>query len=196
MQSTSLSCFITTSLVFRHSLEHVSPTPRRSQRRQRRPLYEGDGAYASLPARAARREPESQHHHRPRHGLWQDPYRCASNEARSRTRTTEGAYPLDGATRSRMTARDHQVSWFIAPTVALVEQQAEVIRSAIPVSVGTVSGSSEPNQWKDASLWRRILASHRIMVSTPQVLLDALHHVRYSYCMLAPWSHHLLSGLH
>ncbi|RPD62688.1 P-loop containing nucleoside triphosphate hydrolase protein [Lentinus tigrinus ALCF2SS1-7] len=69
-----------------------------------------------------------------------------------------------------------KVSWFIAPTVALVEQQSEVIKSAIPVSVGQVSGSSEPNQWKDASLWRRILASHRIMVTTPQVLLDALHH--------------------
>ncbi|KAI0373696.1 P-loop containing nucleoside triphosphate hydrolase protein [Pilatotrama ljubarskyi] len=70
----------------------------------------------------------------------------------------------------------HKVSWFIAPTVALVEQQYEVIKTAIPVSVGVVSGASEPNQWKDASLWRRILASHRIMVTTPQVLLDALHH--------------------
>ncbi|KAI0324399.1 P-loop containing nucleoside triphosphate hydrolase protein [Cubamyces sp. BRFM 1775] len=69
-----------------------------------------------------------------------------------------------------------KVSWFIAPTVALVEQQFEVIKTAIPVSVGLVSGASEPNQWKDASLWRRILATHRIMVTTPQVLLDALHH--------------------
>ncbi|KAI8994244.1 P-loop containing nucleoside triphosphate hydrolase protein [Trametes punicea] len=69
-----------------------------------------------------------------------------------------------------------KVSWFIAPTVALVEQQFEVIKTAIPVSVGLVSGASEPNQWKDASLWRTILASHRIMVTTPQVLLDALHH--------------------
>ncbi|OSD07473.1 P-loop containing nucleoside triphosphate hydrolase protein [Trametes coccinea BRFM310] len=69
-----------------------------------------------------------------------------------------------------------KVSWFIAPTVALVEQQFGVISTAIPVPVGLVSGASEPNQWKDASLWRRILASHRIMVTTPQVLLDALHH--------------------
>ncbi|KAI1794925.1 P-loop containing nucleoside triphosphate hydrolase protein [Ganoderma leucocontextum] len=69
-----------------------------------------------------------------------------------------------------------KVSWFIAPTVALVEQQFEVIKSAIPVSVGYVSGSSEPNQWKDARLWRGILERHRIMVTTPQVLLDALHH--------------------
>ncbi|KAH9933177.1 P-loop containing nucleoside triphosphate hydrolase protein [Epithele typhae] len=69
-----------------------------------------------------------------------------------------------------------KVSWFIAPTVALVEQQYQVIKTAIPVSVGQVSGASEPNQWKDAHLWRQILSSHRIMVTTPQVLLDALHH--------------------
>ncbi|KAI0647805.1 P-loop containing nucleoside triphosphate hydrolase protein [Trametes meyenii] len=69
-----------------------------------------------------------------------------------------------------------KVSWFIAPTVALVEQQYEVIKTAIPVSVGLVSGASEPNQWKDASLWRKILSTHQIMVTTPQVLLDALHH--------------------
>jgi endoribonuclease Dicer len=39
-----------------------------------------------------------------------------------------------------------------------------------------VSGSSEPDQWKDRSLWRQIVDSHRIMVTTPQVLLDALRH--------------------
>ncbi|KAI0632375.1 P-loop containing nucleoside triphosphate hydrolase protein [Trametes polyzona] len=69
-----------------------------------------------------------------------------------------------------------KVSWFIAPTVALVEQQYKVIKTAIPAPVNLVSGASEPNQWKDASLWRRILKTHRIMVTTPQVLLDALHH--------------------
>ncbi|OCH83851.1 P-loop containing nucleoside triphosphate hydrolase protein, partial [Obba rivulosa] len=69
-----------------------------------------------------------------------------------------------------------KVSWFLAPTVALVQQQREVIASAIPVSVGIISGACEPNQWKDANLWRKILQTHRIMVTTPQVLLDALHH--------------------
>ncbi|EMD40161.1 hypothetical protein CERSUDRAFT_112373 [Gelatoporia subvermispora B] len=69
-----------------------------------------------------------------------------------------------------------KISWFLAPTVALVEQQREVIASAIPVSVGIISGASEPNQWKDANLWRKIIQTHRIMVTTPQVLLDALHH--------------------
>ena len=69
-----------------------------------------------------------------------------------------------------------QLSWFVAPTVALVEQQRDVIATQIPVAVGLVSGTSDPHQWKDPSLWRKILDSHRVMVTTPQVLLDALRH--------------------
>ncbi|KAH8104749.1 P-loop containing nucleoside triphosphate hydrolase protein [Cristinia sonorae] len=69
-----------------------------------------------------------------------------------------------------------KISWFLAPTVALIEQQKDVIASAIPVSVGIISGASEPDQWKDAGMWRRLLETHRIIVSTPQILLDALNH--------------------
>ncbi|KAG6829276.1 hypothetical protein H0H92_005096 [Tricholoma furcatifolium] len=69
-----------------------------------------------------------------------------------------------------------KVSWFVAPTVALCEQQRSVIQSALPVSVGLISGSREPDQWKDASLWATALRNHRVMVTTPQVLLDALRH--------------------
>ncbi len=68
------------------------------------------------------------------------------------------------------------MSWFIAPTVALCAQQKSVLEKHIPVSVGIVSGANEPNQWKNAALWERVLHTHRIMVSTPQVLLDALRH--------------------
>ena len=46
----------------------------------------------------------------------------------------------------------------------------------MPVSVGLVSGANEPDQWKSRALWERVLQTHRIMVSTPQVLLDALRH--------------------
>ncbi|GLB38832.1 putative helicase family. Dicer subfamily protein [Lyophyllum shimeji] len=69
-----------------------------------------------------------------------------------------------------------KISWFLAPTVALCEQQRSVIQTSIAVSVGLISGSLEPDQWKDAALWRRVLNTHRIMVTTPQVLLDALRH--------------------
>ncbi|KAF8963391.1 hypothetical protein BDZ97DRAFT_1919826 [Flammula alnicola] len=69
-----------------------------------------------------------------------------------------------------------KIAWFFAPTVALCEQQKGVISSYLPVSVGIVSGANEPNQWKNAALWERVLRTHRIMVSTPQVFLDALRH--------------------
>ncbi|KAG6828118.1 hypothetical protein H0H92_009139 [Tricholoma furcatifolium] len=69
-----------------------------------------------------------------------------------------------------------KVSWFVAPTVALCEQQRHVIQSALPVSVGLISGARQPDQWKNASLWATALRNHHVMVTTPQVLLDALRH--------------------
>lgn len=60
--------------------------------------------------------------------------------------------------------------------MALIEQQHKVISDHIPVSVGQVTGASEPDQWKDAKVWRKLIDSHRILVTTPQILLDALHH--------------------
>ena len=40
-----------------------------------------------------------------------------------------------------------------------------------------ISGAAnKPDQWTNHAIWNRVLKSHRIMVSTPQVLLDALGH--------------------
>lgn len=69
-----------------------------------------------------------------------------------------------------------KVSWFLAPTVTLCVQQRSVIEASLPVSVGYITGSMEPNQWKDCELWRKVIRTHRVMVTTPQVLLDALRH--------------------
>ncbi|KAF9005526.1 hypothetical protein BDQ17DRAFT_1424006 [Cyathus striatus] len=69
-----------------------------------------------------------------------------------------------------------KVSWFFAPTVALCAQQKRVIQEYLPVSVGLISGALEPNQWKESRLWKTVLKTHRVIVSTPQVLLDALRH--------------------
>lgn len=60
--------------------------------------------------------------------------------------------------------------------MALCEQQREVISTALPVPVGLISGALEPDQWKDAALWQAAISTNRIMISTPQVLLDALRH--------------------
>lgn len=51
-----------------------------------------------------------------------------------------------------------------------------MIAANIPVAVGSISGASEPDQWKDKALWERILKDYQIMVSTPQILLNALLH--------------------
>lgn len=56
----------------------------------------------------------------------------------------------------------------------LCEQQKDVIASSLPVSVGLISGSLEPNQWRDHELWRGVIEKNRVIVSTPQVLLDAM----------------------
>ncbi|THH09756.1 hypothetical protein EW145_g1776 [Phellinidium pouzarii] len=70
----------------------------------------------------------------------------------------------------------NKLSWFTAPTVSLCEQQRHVISTSIPVPVGLISGALEPDQWIDQDLWKVALSTHRIMVSTPQILLDALRH--------------------
>ncbi|KAF9264929.1 P-loop containing nucleoside triphosphate hydrolase protein [Marasmius fiardii PR-910] len=69
-----------------------------------------------------------------------------------------------------------KISWFFAPTVSLCEQQHMVIDQALPVPVGLITGSKNPDQWKDTNLWRTVLEKYRVVVSTPQVLLDALRH--------------------
>ncbi|KAJ3510188.1 hypothetical protein NLJ89_g4818 [Agrocybe chaxingu] len=78
--------------------------------------------------------------------------------------------------KHEMEREPRKLAWFVAPTIALCEQQKSVIKSQIPVSVGIVSGANEPDQWKNAALWERVLRTHRIMISTPQVFLDALRH--------------------
>ncbi|KXN86833.1 Dicer-like protein 2 [Leucoagaricus sp. SymC.cos] len=69
-----------------------------------------------------------------------------------------------------------KVAWFFAPTVALCAQQKAVIQTYLPVSVGLVSGALQPEQWKSAAVWEKVLQTHRVIVSTPQVFLDALRH--------------------
>ncbi|KAI6147431.1 hypothetical protein BKA82DRAFT_4153541 [Pisolithus tinctorius] len=69
----------------------------------------------------------------------------------------------------------HKVSWFVAPTVTLCEQQHDVISKAIGL-VGLIHGGLEPKQWTDPELWNTVMKNNRVIVSTPQVLLDALSH--------------------
>ncbi|KIY44501.1 P-loop containing nucleoside triphosphate hydrolase protein [Fistulina hepatica ATCC 64428] len=76
----------------------------------------------------------------------------------------------------RQSSKACLVAWFVAPTVALCAQQHGVIQRNLSVPVAFVSGSLEPDQWKDQGLWERVITTHRVMVTTPQVLLDASRH--------------------
>ncbi|KAL8145327.1 dicer-like protein 4 isoform X2 [Apium graveolens] len=70
--------------------------------------------------------------------------------------------------------KDICVCVFLAPTVALVEQQAKVIKDSINVKVGVYCGSSK--KLKDHASWGKELAQHEVLVMTPQILLQSLSH--------------------
>ncbi|KAL6400813.1 Dicer-like protein 2 [Ilyonectria robusta] len=75
--------------------------------------------------------------------------------------------------------------WFLAPTISLCEQQCEVIRlqnSAAPIKV--LTGNQGLDSWS-RDTWDTILDGTRIVVSTFQVLLDALTHAFVNMDMLA-----------
>ncbi|XP_017241588.1 dicer-like protein 4 isoform X3 [Daucus carota subsp. sativus] len=63
---------------------------------------------------------------------------------------------------------------FLAPSVALVEQQAKVIKDSIDVKVGIYCGSSK--HLKRHTYWEKELAQHEVLVMTPPVLLQNLSH--------------------
>ncbi|KAI1136686.1 hypothetical protein F5Y05DRAFT_390571 [Hypoxylon sp. FL0543] len=67
--------------------------------------------------------------------------------------------------------------WFLAPTVALCEQHARVLRSQIPaVQIKFLSGADGVDTWTDVRTWDDYLRNVRVVVSTHQVLLDAISH--------------------
>ncbi|KAI1376087.1 hypothetical protein F4677DRAFT_95475 [Hypoxylon crocopeplum] len=70
-----------------------------------------------------------------------------------------------------------KIVWFMAPTVALVEQQTRVLRSQIPaVQIKFLSGADGVQTWTDVRTWNDYLRNVSVVVSTYQVLLDALTH--------------------
>ncbi|KAI9835015.1 MAG: Dicer-like protein 2 [Sclerophora amabilis] len=67
--------------------------------------------------------------------------------------------------------------WFLAPTVALCEQQSKVITRQLPAyPLRFFSGADNVDRWSEQSLWDAALLNVRIVVSTYQILLDALTH--------------------
>ncbi|XP_073150113.1 dicer-like protein 4 isoform X2 [Henckelia pumila] len=63
---------------------------------------------------------------------------------------------------------------FLAPTVALVQQQAKVITKSVDFKVGAYCGSS--TTLRSRCNWEKELEEHEVLVMTPQVLLHNLSH--------------------
>ncbi|OBT88022.1 hypothetical protein VE02_02895 [Pseudogymnoascus sp. 03VT05] len=67
--------------------------------------------------------------------------------------------------------------WFLAPTVALCEQQCTTLRTNIPyVQTRLLVGSDNVDRWSEQRIWDAVLENVRIVVSTHGVLSDALSH--------------------
>lgn len=70
----------------------------------------------------------------------------------------------------------HQLIWFLAPTVSLCDQQFGVIKTQIPsVLPKILTGSDKVDSW-NSSTWKGVLVNVKLVVTTHQVLLDALLH--------------------
>ncbi|KAL2759412.1 hypothetical protein ACRALDRAFT_1074287 [Sodiomyces alcalophilus JCM 7366] len=75
------------------------------------------------------------------------------------------------------TGDPNKIIWFLARTVALCSQQHNVIKSQLPVAqTRLLLGVDNIDAWSDQETWDTILLNTRIVVSTPQILHDALTH--------------------
>ncbi|GMI92533.1 DICER-LIKE 4, dicer-like 4 [Hibiscus trionum] len=63
---------------------------------------------------------------------------------------------------------------FLAPTVALVQQQARVIEDSLDFKVGTFCGNCR--HLKNHHDWEKEIEQYEVLVMTPQVLLRSLYH--------------------
>ncbi|XP_062101177.1 endoribonuclease Dicer homolog 3 [Humulus lupulus] len=68
---------------------------------------------------------------------------------------------------------------FLAPTVHLVNQQFEVIKSHTGFEVGEYYGGKGVDEWTE-QVWQNEINQHDVLVMTPQVLLDALRRAFFS----------------
>jgi ERCC4-related helicase len=70
-----------------------------------------------------------------------------------------------------------QLVWFLCPTIALATQQHGVLSKQLPAfPCLLLSGNDGVERWKSKGIWDAALENIRVVVSTHQVLLDALIH--------------------
>jgi ERCC4-related helicase len=65
--------------------------------------------------------------------------------------------------------------WFLAPTVALCEQQSKALSLHLPtIRIKLLLGSDNVDKWRTKKVWDTALSDVRVVVSTHQILVDAL----------------------
>ncbi|KAK0613764.1 hypothetical protein B0T14DRAFT_437452 [Immersiella caudata] len=73
--------------------------------------------------------------------------------------------------------RSEKRVWFLAPTVPLASQQHEVLNAQITgLQSKFICGADNVDAWKDQDTWNEILRNIRVVVSTYQILFDAVSH--------------------
>ncbi|KAK3315325.1 hypothetical protein B0H66DRAFT_606212 [Apodospora peruviana] len=73
--------------------------------------------------------------------------------------------------------RSEKRVWFLAPTVELADQQFRVLQAQIAVVQSRlILGSDNVDAWSDQRTWDAVLLNIRIVVSTFQILFDAVQH--------------------
>ena len=67
--------------------------------------------------------------------------------------------------------------WFLCPSVALAQQQHNVISSQIPLFQSRLlSGKDGCDKWSNQDIWNKVLMNMTVVVCTYQILYDALCH--------------------
>jgi ERCC4-related helicase len=72
-------------------------------------------------------------------------------------------------------ARRRRFVVFLAPTRALVDQQAAMLATSTPLHVSALTGEDGVHNW-DADGWRARLDATELLVATPAVVRDAVAH--------------------
>ncbi|KAK2802013.1 Dicer-like protein 2 [Onygenales sp. PD_10] len=72
---------------------------------------------------------------------------------------------------------ERKLVWFMAPTVVLATQQhAAISKQLSAYQTRLLLGSDNVNYWSTQKVWDDMLLNIRVVISTPQVLLDAMTH--------------------
>ena len=78
---------------------------------------------------------------------------------------------------SSSSSPQQQRVWFLAPTVALCQQQCRAIATHLPAyQTRVLTGADGVEFWTEQRLWDEVLLNVRVVVSTHAVLRDALTH--------------------